>query len=125
MNRAADAIRVMFRHHFWATLALIDHCSKLSQEQLHEAAPGTYGPISQTLAHLVNADRLYLGLIEGRTSQPPKEEFPSLAKLRLAFAENIERWHKLLEKVEELDVTIPAYRQSWPTTPHADHLLLL
>ncbi len=49
-----------FGHHVWATLRLIDVCARLTPEQLETSAPGTYGPIIDTLRHLVGSDTGYL-----------------------------------------------------------------
>ena len=49
-----------FEHHVWATLIVIDVCAGLPPDQLETNAPGTYGPILDTLRHLVEADRSYL-----------------------------------------------------------------
>src|SRR5262245_34566897 len=51
-----EPIREMFRQHAWATLTLIDDYMGLPTEQLHEAVPGTYGPILSTVVRLVGAD---------------------------------------------------------------------
>ncbi len=121
-----DPLREMFHHHAWATLTLIDHCNSLPPEPLHEAVPGTYGAILNTLTHLVGADQRYL---DGLTGEPPESpirpgEVLPLADLRRRFEMQVRRWEALLDRVEELDVTLPA-RGSWPETRHAQNLFLL
>ncbi len=121
-----NALREMFCHHAWATLMLIDTCTGLPPESLREAVPGTYGPILNTLVHLVGADQRYL---DGLTGEPPvspirQGELLPLADLRRRFEVQARRWEALLDRVEELDVTLPA-RGSWPETPHAQNLFLL
>ena len=49
-----------FAHHVWATLRLLDTCRALNSEQLETTVEGTYGPILETLRHLVGADASYL-----------------------------------------------------------------
>ena len=121
-----DPLREMFRHHVWATLTLIDHCISLAPEPLHEAIPGTYGPILNTLTHLIGADQRYL---DGLTGEPPQSpirqgERLELADLRRRCEAQARRWEALLDRVAELDVTLPA-RGSWPETEHAQNLFLL
>ena len=53
------------RHDVWATERLIDHCRGLSAEQLELTAPGTYGTIRRTLAHIVSSDEGYLTRLLG------------------------------------------------------------
>ena len=48
------------RHDLWATEKLLAHLRTLTKEQLELTAPGTYGSIRQTLAHLVRGDERYL-----------------------------------------------------------------
>jgi len=56
-----------FGHHVWATLTLMDACATLAPEQLTTSVSGTYGPINDTMRHLVGADASYLfRLSEGR-----------------------------------------------------------
>ena len=121
-----DPLRELFHHHAWATLRLIDYCATLPPERLREVAPGTYGPILATLVHLVAADQRYLELLTGELPDPPLREGtePPFADLRSRFTAQARRWEAVLDRVGELDVTIPA-RGSRPATPHAEDLLFV
>jgi len=58
------------RHDLWATERLLEHLRTLTKEQLDLTAPGTYGSIRHTLAHLVRGDERYLlrlGVLTGPT----------------------------------------------------------
>lgn len=121
-----EPLRELFRHHAWATTALIEHCERLPPEVLAATVPGTMGSISDTLLHLVGADRRYLGRM---TDLPPGAEVREgmelpLPELRARFAAQAALWEGLLDRVESLEVTIPA-RGDWPETPGARNLLLL
>lgn len=78
------------RHDVWATGVVIDRCRSLSDEQLQFSAPGTYGSIRKTLAHIVRANEGYLntyGLIPQPflepTDETPLDEIASrLARVR-------------------------------------------
>ena len=48
------------RHDVWATEQLIARCRALTDAQLDLTAPGTYGTIRRTLAHIVAADESYV-----------------------------------------------------------------
>ncbi len=54
-----QALIELTRHKTWATLRLIEHCQRLTDQQLDSTAPGTYGSIRETLRHLVDADEGY------------------------------------------------------------------
>jgi len=64
------------RHDLWATEKLIAHLRTLKKEQLDLGAPGTYGSIRHTLAHLVRGDERYLvrlGVLSGPTLSEDNE----------------------------------------------------
>lgn len=119
-------LRDLFRHHAWATTTLIDYCATLPPEQLHASAPGTYGPVLATLVHLVAADQRYLELLTGEIGDDRIREGdePTLAALRARFEAQQDRWSAVLDRLDEVDVTLPA-RGRFPEMPHATNLLLL
>jgi uncharacterized damage-inducible protein DinB len=76
------------RHDVWATEQLLERCRSLTKEQLQLTAPGTYGTIQRTFAHIVRANEGYLNTY-GLIPQPfieltaPLEEIASrLARVR-------------------------------------------
>jgi uncharacterized damage-inducible protein DinB len=64
-----DAITEIIRHNSWATTRLIEHIRSMPPATLDLSAPGTYGSIGATLAHLLRAERAYLAHV--------KEEHPA------------------------------------------------
>lgn len=120
-----EPLRELFQYHAWATLRLIDHCMGLSEALVQESVPGTYGPIVHTFTHLVGADQRYLELLTNEPPEAPisREEVLPLADVRARFEAQIPRWNALLDRVGELDVTLPP-RWSWSETPHAQNLLI-
>ena len=44
------------RHDVWATEKLLERCRSLTKEQWQLTAPGTYGSIQKTFAHIVRAN---------------------------------------------------------------------
>jgi uncharacterized damage-inducible protein DinB len=76
------------RHDVWATQKLLERCRSLSAEQWQLTAPGTYGSIQKTFAHIVRANEGYLNTY-GVISQPfielaasPDEIGSRLARVR-------------------------------------------
>lgn len=75
----------LFKHNLWANLRVLDACSKLSDEQLAAKIPGTYGTISDTLAHICGAEERYIARLTGQpVVQPIRENagFQSIDELR-------------------------------------------
>lgn len=63
----------LFRHNSWATIRLIEFAKTLTPEQRAWTVPGTFGPIDQTLVHIVGGDRWYLLLLTGERPQDPPQ----------------------------------------------------
>ena len=85
-----------FAHHIWATERLIDACATLTREQLVTSAPGTYGPIMATLAHLVSSDGWYLSFFREQPAPIDEESNVTLADLRAAITANGAVWRDIL-----------------------------
>src|SRR5260370_4438628 len=66
MNAVDDVVQ----HNSWATARLIEHIRSLPPASLDLSAPGTFGTIGATLAHIVGAERAYLARLKGETPTP-------------------------------------------------------
>jgi uncharacterized damage-inducible protein DinB len=84
LTSVESSIVEMFRHNRWANLRLLDACLNLSDEQLTASVAGTYGALRDTLLHIVRAEALYLGLLNGLPRAQIERPGPeaSLAELR-------------------------------------------
>ena len=72
-----------FRYNRWANLHLLDVCAKLSEDQLHLTAPGTYGTVAATFLHLLAAEQRYLRRLAGTKPEiSEREAAPTMAVLR-------------------------------------------
>ncbi len=85
-----------FTHHVWATLQLLDACTALTDEQLSEQVPGTYGPILDTVRHIVGSDAWYLFVITGGRVPRIDEDGMSLGELRAEMEEHGAAWSIVL-----------------------------
>ena len=83
--QSASPISVLFRHHLWANIRLLEQCAKLNDEQLDASIPGSFGTIRDTLQHIVRSDQSYFSRIS--TGQPWR--FPENAPA-LTFPEMLE-----------------------------------
>jgi uncharacterized damage-inducible protein DinB len=119
-----DPLSEAFQHHFWATEKLIEHLRSLPADALDATTPGVYGNVLATLSHLVSADSRYLRYLEG-TPPPPKtgpDAVRTLDEVADALRDQAPRWRIVLDRADQLDVTLPA-RGSRPLLPHATNLL--
>ena len=85
-----------FDHHVWATIRLIDACLALEPAQLERAVPGTFGPILDTVRHLVGADSGYLFALSGGRTTEIEEAEMDLAALRDVMNGNGAEWTALI-----------------------------
>jgi uncharacterized damage-inducible protein DinB len=95
-----------FAHHVWATIRVIDACATLEPHQLQTAVIGTYGPIVDTLRHLVGADSWYLFDITGDPARRIDEDAMGLDELRAAIAADGPAWQTLLDATTDPDVIV-------------------
>lgn len=100
-------------HHTWATLRVMDACEGLSPEQLATNAPGTFGPIIDTLRHLVGADSWYLHRLSGERHAPIEEADEaamSLPELRATMERQAAAWPEVLAANPDPDEFIEVRR---------------
>jgi uncharacterized damage-inducible protein DinB len=96
-----------FAHHMWATEQLIDACAALTPEQLETFAPGTRGPVIETLRHIVGSDGWYLSSF--RTERPVPagaEKTAGLSELRSMIVANGAAWSEVLAGDPDPDVEV-------------------
>ena len=105
------------RHDVWATEQLLERCRSLTEEQLQLTAPGTYGTIQKTFAHIVRANEGYLNTY-GLIPQPfieltaPLEEIASrLARVRdaveqLFMSKEVDFDQKIHDQRRKLDLEL-------------------
>jgi uncharacterized damage-inducible protein DinB len=105
-----------FGHHVWATLRLVDACLTLSPEQLETAVPGTYGPILETIRHLVGADSSYLFAMTGGRTPLIDEERMDLPELRAAMESHGAAWSWLLAQDLDPDAITVRHRDDGSET---------
>ena len=103
-----------FAHHAWATLQVMDACEALSREQLEADAPGTYGPILDTLRHIVASDSRYLFRLGGELHAPIEDaerDTMDLPELRAAFERNAAAWPTVLAEDPDPDEFIEVRKE--------------
>lgn len=95
-------LRAILEHHIWANDTLYGFCESLTAEQLALTAPGTYGPVHDTLVHLADAEVIYLSRIpesgivlefEGDT-----DSLPSVAMLRASLRRTGDAWRGVIAR---------------------------
>lgn len=93
----APLLRDAFRHHVWATTRVLDVCAELPPDQLSTFAPGTYGPILDTIRHLVGSDSWYLFDLTGDQARRVEESEMGLAELRAVMEADGRAWDAYLD----------------------------
>jgi uncharacterized damage-inducible protein DinB len=100
-----------FDHHVWATLRVIEACLPLSGEQLARNAQGTYGPILDTMRHIVGADAGYLFALSGGRIAVIDEDQMDLPELRSVMAGHQAAWTTVVAESHDPDVVVTRHRE--------------
>ncbi len=122
-----DLLYELFCYNSWATLQLVDFCSQQSPEVLQKTVIATNRSILHTLTHLVGSEQGYLEEVMGeKTALPPvrQGEILSLQDIRDRSERLGQIWEEVLDRIDQIDITIPA-EGSWPETPHGQNVLML
>src|SRR5690348_11886830 len=86
-----------FRHNSWATIRLLEFCRDMDPALLDTSATGTYGPIKETLAHMVGWEGVLAAAIEGTGPQDTPPHFASVDDLLERSRWLAEGWDRRLE----------------------------
>src|SRR5574341_113633 len=117
MTTPADSMLAeMMRYNNWANERVLDACAKLTDEQLETSAPGAYGPIRETLGHIIRAESWYHELLTGTRPQPPFkwEDKPGLAEMRAYATQVAEALTEAVERVKPTTVVAEEDKgQTW------------
>jgi uncharacterized damage-inducible protein DinB len=113
-----EILSELFRHHLWANLRLLDACRTLSPTQLQAAAPGTYGPVRDTLWHIVACEERYVALLTGEWPERPLDERPSAPGLE-ELAERARRTGTALVRAAAEADPARILRGVWRGQPYA------
>ena len=109
-----SAFRIAIEHHIWATEQIIDACAALTDDQLSAPSVGTYGPIIETLRHLVQSDNHYLRVLtNGRNREIDEEAKLDLAQLRAAVDSDAQAWRELLAADIDPNQDIERHGDGW------------
>jgi uncharacterized damage-inducible protein DinB len=103
-----------FNHHIWATERVLETCAGLTPEQLAAPCPGTYGPIIDTLRHIVQADSFYLTIFtDGRVPQIDKAARLGVDELRSTIAGFGAEYRALLDADPDPDTEFVERGEQW------------
>ena len=74
---SSNTLEILYQHHRWANLRILEICAALTNDQLDSTLIGTYGSIRDTLQHVVSAERSYFMRIStGQPYRRPKDAPP-------------------------------------------------
>src|SRR5690349_9651597 len=102
-----DGLVDAFRHNTWATRQVLKVCQKLTESQLQETAPGTYGSIIATLWHIVRSEASYCRRLTGEepTWDWRAKAMPGIAVLADHVDDLAARWERFLDQPFDADRT--------------------
>ena len=102
-----------FRHHAWATDRLLEACRSLTPEQLATPCPGTFGPILDTLRHLLGSDRWYLWVITNHQVERLDDDNLAVEDMPAAARASAAAWEALLAGDLDGDTDVARVEDDW------------
>lgn len=72
---AHEPLLTLLQHHLWANLRILEACRQVPIDDLEATAPGTYGTIQATIAHMIESEYGYLRLMGWPGDQPAALQF--------------------------------------------------
>ena len=114
-------LRALVDYHYWARDRLLDAVDRLSGEQLTRDLGNSFASIRDTLVHLYGAERIWCARWEGESPQsmPNANDFPNLAGIRTAWAEQEQKVRTVLERIGEKGVGQPITYRTLNGEPQA------
>lgn len=77
------SLRTLVDYHYWANHHLLEKVESLTGEQFSRDLGGSFPSIQATLAHMLNAEAIWLGRIEGTSiSGVTPQDLPTPASVR-------------------------------------------
>jgi uncharacterized damage-inducible protein DinB len=103
-NPTEPTMLEFFQYNHWANQQLMEICTGLSDEINTSNNPGSYGPISDTFAHILKAEISFLKRIHGESPKPDfdLEDNPSMAQM-MAYETVLHE--ALLDTLQHIPVT--------------------
>ncbi|HYH12877.1 MAG TPA: DinB family protein [Thermomicrobiales bacterium] len=95
-------LRAVIDHHIWANDTLFAFCQTLTAEQLQWTGSGTYGQLHKTLAHIAEAEQIYLSRIPDtgieRVLDDDATPLPPVSELRASLQRSGEAWRAVIAR---------------------------
>jgi len=115
------------RHHCWATVLLLQHCSLLPLGLIEQPEQGSFGSILETLQHLGGADERMSAALAGVAPSAASMEAAraGVPRLLTQAQERGQRWESLISDQFDLDRTVTRVNAAGQTQEVAARVLLL
>jgi uncharacterized damage-inducible protein DinB len=116
----------LFHYNHWAMRQMLDFCQRQPAGLLEQIVVGTDRSILHTLTHLIGSEQEYLQELLGIELASPLRagQVLTLDEVRQRCDAFLPHWETALERLDRLDVTIPADGPE-PEIPHGQDLLCL
>ncbi|MGH7862324.1 MAG: DinB family protein, partial [Candidatus Dormibacteraceae bacterium] len=126
-NGRVEGMEDAVRHHCWATVVLLHHCSRLPPGLIERPEPGSFGSILETLQHLGGADERMSAALAGVAPSSASMEAAraGLPELLSQAQERGQRWEGLISDRFDLDRTITRVNAAGQNQEVAARVLLL
>src|SRR4051794_2057312 len=91
----------MLGHDYWATKLLLDHCVKLTDEQLDRQSDIGIGSIRPTMTHMINTLEFWASQMEGRPMEMERDAVLSVPEQAALHERNHARFTRAAHAAED------------------------
>lgn len=97
----------------WMTGRSLDAAGSLRDDEFRREFPIGIGSVHKTFAHLVGAERIWIGVLEGDAalSMPDPASLPDVAAVRAALDDVRARWDGYLARLDERELARVVVRE--------------
>lgn len=125
VDATVEHARTMARYNVWANARLYDACAALPAGELARDRRAFFGSILGTLNHMLVADRIWRGRIEGFDPAIPSLDtvlHEDFAELRAAREDEDDRWVALVDAQDAAALAAPVHYRTMAGSEHATRL---
>ncbi len=96
-----EELRLLIDYHYWARDRVLDAVAALAPEQFTRPLGSSFSSVRDTIAHLCDAERIWIGRLKGEKPQgfQKPERFPDVAAARKEWTELEHEMRALLERL--------------------------
>ncbi len=102
----SETIQCLYDFHYWARDRLLSAIETLPETQYTQQMPGGWGSVADTLAHMVEAEEIWLTRLQGQspTRLSGQEDMPTFAAMRQRWQLSKDHYQIYLNRADAVEL---------------------